>query len=56
MSLDRIGRTSISSNYEIVNQAGELTANAKTVIVVYDYATAQPVPVSETIRARLVAS
>jgi acyl-CoA thioesterase FadM len=42
--------------YEVVNQAGELTANAKTVVVVYDYATGQPVPVSESIRARLMAS
>lgn len=56
MSLDRIGRTSITSSYEIVNQVGELTANAKTVIVVYDYPTAQPVPVSESIRARLLSS
>ena len=56
MSLDRIGRTSITSSYEIVNQDAELTANAKTVIVVYDYATGQPVPVSESIRARLMAS
>ena len=56
MTLDRIGRTSIASSYEIVNQLGELTANAKTVIVVYDYATGQPVPVSESVRARLMAS
>ena len=56
MTLDRIGRTSIASSYEVVNQAGELTANAKTVVVVYDYATGQPVPVSESIRARLMAS
>ena len=56
MTLDRIGRTSIASSYEVVNQLGDLTANAKTVIVVYDYATGQPVPVSESIRARLMAS
>jgi acyl-CoA thioester hydrolase len=56
LSLDRIGRTSIASSYEIVNQNGDLIANAKTVLVVYDYATGQPVPVSESIRARLMAS
>jgi acyl-CoA thioester hydrolase len=56
LSLDRIGRTSIASSYEMVNQSGALIANAKTVVVVYDYATGQPVPVSDSIRARLLGS
>src|SRR5688572_17967308 len=50
ITLEGIGRSSISSRYEIVNEAGELVANAKTVLVLYDYATSQPIPVSEAVR------
>lgn len=56
LSLEKIGRTSITSTYEIVDQAGELVAAARTVIVVYDYKTGQPVQVSDEVRARLLAS
>ena len=54
MSLEHVGRTSIRSAYEIVNTAGDLIATAKSVLVVYDYATGQPVPVSDDVRSRLM--
>ena len=56
MSLDDIGRTSIRSAYEIVNATGDLIAAAKSVLVLYDYAAGQPVPVSDAIRARLLSA
>ena len=56
ISLDDVGRTSIRSVYEIVNATGELIATAKSVLVVYDYAAGQPVPVSDAIRARLLSA
>ena len=56
MSLEDIGRTSIRSAYEIVNTAGDLIAAAKSVLVVYDYASGQPVPVSDAIRSRLLSA
>jgi len=55
-SLDDIGRTSIRSAYEIVNATGDLVAAAKSVLVLYDYAAGQPVPVSDAIRARLLSA
>ena len=54
--LDGLGKTSIRSNYEIVNAAGNVIATAKSVLVVYDYATNQPVPISDQVRARLLGS
>jgi acyl-CoA thioester hydrolase len=53
MSLEKVGRTSITSTYEVVSEAGDLVANAKTVLVAYDYATSQPVPISDAVRQRL---
>lgn len=56
LALEKIGRTSITSTYEVVNQAGELIATARTVLVLYDYLNHQPIPVSEDLRSRLLAS
>ena len=54
MSLDGIGRTSITASYEIVDQEGRVVANAKSVLVTYDYKAGRPVPVSDDVRARLM--
>ena len=49
-----IGRTSFTYEYEIVDQTGALIANAKTVIVRFDYAVGRPVPISEELKQALV--
>jgi len=54
MWLDGLGKTSIRSNYEIVDAAGAVIASAKSVLVVYDYRKNEPIPISEEIRARLM--
>ena len=56
MSLASLGRTSIHSNYEIVNAGGSVIATAKSVLVVYDYKSSRAVPISDEIRARLLSS
>ena len=56
LALEKIGRTSITSTYEILTESGELIANARTVLVAYDYARAEPVPITDEVRARLLAS
>lgn len=56
LALEKIGRTSITSTYEILTESGELIANARTVLVAYDYARAEPVPIADEVRARLLAS
>ena len=48
-----IGRTSFTYDYEIVDAADALIANARSVIVRYDYAAGRPVPLSEGIRKAL---
>ena len=53
MTLAGLGTTSIRSDYEIVNAGGDVIATGKTVLVVYDYQTNQPVPISDEVRARL---
>lgn len=51
---ERIGRSSFTVAYEIVNaRTRELIADARSVQVAYDYATATSVPLSDTLRARL---
>ena len=56
LALEKIGRTSITSTYEILTESGELIANARTVLVAYDYTTSKPVPITDDVRARLLAS
>ena len=54
LSLDRVGRTSFTYVYELVGVPSErLVANAKTVLVRFDYALQKPVPIDDELRARL---
>jgi acyl-CoA thioester hydrolase len=48
-----IGRTSFTYEYEIVDAGGHLIANARTVIVRFDYAANKPVPISDDIKEAL---
>ena len=49
----RIGRTSFTIECEILGEDGQLVARAKTVQVMYDYATAKTFPVPDSFRARM---
>ena len=53
ISLEKIGRSSITSTYDVLDARGQVVANARTVLVTYDYKLEKPVPVSDEIRARL---
>ena len=53
ISLDRIGRTSFSYTYEIVDQNDLVVAEARSVQVMYDYAAGKPVPLSDEMRSKL---
>ena len=53
ISLQRIGRTSFSYTYDIVDQEERVVAEAKSVQVMYDYAAGRPVPLSDEMRSKL---
>jgi len=53
MTVANLGRTSFQYEYEIVDQEGKTVLTAKTVQVMYDYATEKPVPIPDDIRALL---
>ena len=53
MRVSEVGRTSFRYEYEIVDQEGRTVLRAKTVQVMYDYATEKPVPIPDDIRALL---
>jgi acyl-CoA thioester hydrolase len=53
LTVGGIGRTTFRYEYEIVNEQGETVVTARTVQVMYDYATAKPVPIPDSIRALL---
>jgi acyl-CoA thioester hydrolase len=54
LSLDRIGRTSFTYGYEIVDvPTDRRVAEAKTVLVLFDYDREQSVPIGDELRARL---
>lgn len=55
IGLERIGRTSFTYRYEVVDQNDRLIANARSVQVMYDYAVEKPAPISEELRAKLEA-
>jgi acyl-CoA thioester hydrolase len=55
IGLAGIGRTSFTYDYEIVDAAGNIVANAKTVMVMYDYEGGKPVPVPDSLRKMLSA-
>lgn len=56
MTVANLGRTSFHYEYEIVDQEGKTVLTAKTVQVMYDYATEKPVPIPDDIRALLTGS
>ena len=47
------GRTSFTYEYEVVDTSGRLIAAARTVLVRYDYAAGQPVPLSDELKQML---
>lgn len=53
IGLEKIGRTSFTYIYEVVDQRGQLVANARSVQVMYDYAVGKPQPISEALRTKL---
>ena len=53
IGLERIGRTSFTYVYEIVDQAGRRVADARSVQVMYDYASGVAVPISDALKAKL---
>jgi acyl-CoA thioester hydrolase len=53
IDLAAVGRTSFTYDYEIVDEAGHTVASARTVQVMYDYATAKPVPIPAEIRTKM---
>ena len=54
LSLDGFGRTSFVYLYDLASVPdGRLVANARTVLVLFDYAEQRPVPIDETLRVRL---
>lgn len=54
LSLAAIGRTSFTYTYEIVDVAAERrVAEAKTVLVLFDYDRERPVPIDDELRAQL---
>lgn len=53
IGLERIGTSSFSYIYEVVDHSGALVAAARSVQVMYDYATGKPVPMSDALRSKL---
>ena len=53
IGLEKIGRTSFTYVYEVVDQTGQTVADARSVQVMYDYAAGKPAPLSEALRAKL---
>jgi acyl-CoA thioester hydrolase len=53
IGLERLGRTSFTYVYEVVDQAGKLVANARSVQVMYDYAIGKPAPLSDELKSKL---
>ena len=53
LTVAEIGRTSFRYEYEIVDEEGKIVVTAKTVQVMYDYATGKPVPIPDEIRTLL---
>jgi acyl-CoA thioester hydrolase len=53
IALAAIGRTSFTYDYEIVDAGNQTIASARTVQVMYDYATAKPVPIPDDIRRKM---
>jgi acyl-CoA thioester hydrolase len=56
ISLAAIGKTSFTYDYELVDEENRLVASARTVQVMYDYASAKPVPIPAEIREKMTKS
>lgn len=54
IDLAAIGKTSFTYDYEIIDDQGRPVASARTVQVMYDYATAKPVPIPDEIRQKML--
>ena len=55
LGITSFGRTSFVFEYELQNQHGRVVATARTVQVMYDYATEKPVPVLQEFKDRVFA-
>jgi acyl-CoA thioester hydrolase len=53
LGTSKIGKTSIGMDYEMLDDKGALVAKGKTVMVTYDYASVEPIPVPDWCRAKL---
>ena len=53
MTVAELGRTSFRYEYEVLDEQGRTVVAAKTVQVMYDYASEKPVPIPDDIRALL---
>jgi len=53
LTVGELGRTSFRYEYDIVDEQGRTVLTAKTVQVMYDYASGTPVPIPDDIRALL---
>jgi len=53
IGLERIGRTSFTYVYDVVDQREQIVANARTVQVMYDYGIGAPAPLSDELKSRL---
>jgi acyl-CoA thioester hydrolase len=53
IDLAAIGRTSFTYDYEIVDEQGRVVASARTVQVMYDYASSKPVAIPAEIRQKM---
>ena len=53
LSTTRIGRSSFTIDYKIVDEDGRVAATARSVQVMYDYAAAKPTAMPEWLRARM---
>ena len=53
MRVASLGRSSFTYEYELVDSRGTLVATAKSVMVMFDYATQKPVPIPDAVRAML---
>jgi acyl-CoA thioester hydrolase len=55
ISLERIGTTSLIYTYVIVDQGGDRIADARSVLVSYDYRSGKPVPIPDSLRRQITA-
>jgi YbgC/YbaW family acyl-CoA thioester hydrolase len=53
LGIPSFGRTSCTYEYEILDASGAIVANARTVIVSFDYAAGKPVPIPDALKDAL---